>query len=57
MLRSNGLFMAMFFIGGALGSALGAWAFARGGWPAASGLGLAMPLIGLIVYATEFRKR
>jgi Major Facilitator Superfamily len=32
--RLNGVYIATFFIGGALGSAVGAWAYARGGWPA-----------------------
>ena len=55
--RLNGLFMATFFIGGALGSGFGAWAFARGGWAGASALGLALPLLGLALFATEFRGR
>eukprot|EP00913_Durusdinium_trenchii_P027017 g25352.t1 len=40
--RLNGLFMATFFVGGALGSAVGAWAFAEGGWLLASGFGVAL---------------
>lgn len=51
--RLNGLFMAFFFAGGALGSAAGAWAFAQGGWPAASAIGIALPVVALIYYATE----
>lgn len=51
--RLNGLFMANFFAGGAICSALGAWAFARGGWGLASAIGLALPLIGLACFATE----
>jgi predicted MFS family arabinose efflux permease len=53
--RLNGLFMATFFIGGALGSAIGAWAFAEGGWLLASSLGLALPLIALAYSLTEKR--
>jgi len=51
--RLNGLYMATFFIGGALGSALGGWAFAQGGWTLASGIGLALPVAALAYWATE----
>ncbi|MFA6850935.1 MAG: MFS transporter, partial [Selenomonadaceae bacterium] len=51
--RVNGLFMALFFIGGAIGSAAGGWAYAYGGWLFASILGLAMPVIALLYYFTE----
>ena len=36
--RLNGLFGASAFIGGALGSALGGWAYAHGDWSAAAAL-------------------
>ena len=55
--RLNGLFIASFFMGGALGSALGGWAFAHGGWSLAGALGAAMPLLALAYFATEFRAR
>lgn len=42
--RLNGLYMATFFLGGALGSALGGWVYAHGGWTAVCALGLALPL-------------
>jgi len=51
--RLNGLYMATFFIGGALGSALGGWAFAQGGWTLASGIGFALPVAALAYWATE----
>jgi len=51
--RLNGLFMATFFGGGAVCSALGAWAYARGGWPLASLIGLILPIIALTYFATE----
>jgi predicted MFS family arabinose efflux permease len=51
--RLNGLYMAMFFTGGAVGSALGAWAFAEGGWLLASSIGLALPIAALVYAATE----
>lgn len=53
--RLNGLFMATFFVGGALGSAVGAWAFAEGGWLLASSIGLALPIIALVYALTEKR--
>jgi len=52
--RLNGLFMATFFLGGAFGSAVGAWLYSRGGWTAASWLGLALPLVAFGYLATEF---
>lgn len=51
--RLNGLFMATFFLGGALGSAVGGWAFARGGWGLASLIGGALPVLALIFFLTE----
>jgi predicted MFS family arabinose efflux permease len=51
--RLNGLFMATFFAGGAVCSAAGAWAYARGGWNLASWIGIALPLAALAYFATE----
>lgn len=51
--RLNGLYMATFFAGGALGSAAGGWAFAQGGWSLASWCGLALPALALAYHATE----
>jgi len=45
--RLNGIYIATFFLAGALGSAVGAWAYVEGGWPLASKIGLALPLIAL----------
>jgi predicted MFS family arabinose efflux permease len=53
--RLNGLYMATFFLAGAAGSGVGAWAFARGGWQLASCIGLALPAMALIYFATERR--
>jgi len=53
--RLNGLYMATFFAGGAIGSALGGWAFAHGGWALASWLGFALPVAALLYFATEKR--
>jgi predicted MFS family arabinose efflux permease len=51
--RLNGVYMATFFAGGAIGSALGGLAFAQGGWPLATWLGIALPLAALAYFATE----
>ncbi|HTR17122.1 MAG TPA: MFS transporter, partial [Acetobacteraceae bacterium] len=51
--RLNGLYMATFFGGGALGSALGGWAFAQGGWPLAAWFGVSLPVLALLYFATE----
>ena len=48
--RLNGLFMAVFFLGGALGSALGAWSHGFGGWGLTSAIGFVLPAIGLGLY-------
>lgn len=50
--RLNAIYMATFFVGGAVGSAAGAWAYVTGGWLAASLLGGAMPLLALVVVLT-----
>ncbi|WP_416202263.1 MFS transporter [Paenibacillus sp. JDR-2] len=51
--RLNGLFMAIFFFGGAIGSAAGGWAYAAGGWSSALWLGIAFPTLALLYFATE----
>ncbi|MBG9453707.1 MFS transporter [Lysinibacillus sphaericus] len=51
--RLNGLYMAIFFGGGAIGSATGGWAYAMFGWKAALLIGIALPTIAMIYYATE----
>lgn len=53
--RLNGLFMAMFFSGGALGSALGVWSYAHGGWAWSSALGALLPALAWLYYLTEPR--
>jgi predicted MFS family arabinose efflux permease len=54
--RLNGLYMASFFLAGAAGSGVGVWAFARGGWEVASYIGLALPVLGMLYFATEPRR-
>lgn len=51
--RLNGLFMAIFFLGGAIGSAIGGWAYATRGWSAALWIGIAFPIVALLYFATE----
>jgi predicted MFS family arabinose efflux permease len=53
--RLNGLYMATFFLAGAAGSGVGAWAFAQGGWELAACIGLSLPAVALIYFATERR--
>lgn len=53
--RLNGLYMAIFFVGGAIGSSVGAWAYARAGWPLASWIGFALPALALVYFRTEPR--
>jgi predicted MFS family arabinose efflux permease len=53
--RLNGIFMATFFCGGAIGSAAGAWAFTEGGWLLASSIGFALPAVALLYFLTERR--
>ena len=52
--RLNGLFMALFFVGGAIGSALASLAYAVGGWPATCAAGAGFAIFALCAYATEF---
>ncbi|QND47504.1 MFS transporter [Rhizobium lusitanum] len=51
--RLNGLYMATFFGGGAIGSALGGWAYATGGWNLTSWIGVAFPVVALLIFLTE----
>ncbi|TEA79000.1 MFS transporter [Allopusillimonas ginsengisoli] len=51
--RLNGLYMTTFFIGGAIGSALGGWAYAQNGWPLASWIGVALPVLALVYWSSE----
>ncbi|MHA4263155.1 MFS transporter (plasmid) [Bacillus cereus] len=51
--RLNGLFMAIFFLGGAVGSFIGGWAYALGGWNLTLWIGIAFPTIALLYFASE----
>jgi predicted MFS family arabinose efflux permease len=51
--RLNGLYFALFFAGGAVGSAAGAWMFAHHGWHAALLTGMAFPALALLYWFGE----
>ena len=51
--RLNGLYMATFFAAGAIGSALGAWAYAHAGWHLTAWIGLALPVAALLYHLTD----
>ena len=51
--RLNGLYIALFFMGGAIGSSLGAWMFAAHGWRGVLWAGLVFPLVALCIFASE----
>ncbi len=51
--RLNGLYMATFFAGGAIGSALGGWSYAEGGWSLVMEAGLVIPVLALACFFTE----
>jgi predicted MFS family arabinose efflux permease len=53
--RLNGLYMALFFVGGAFGSALGGWLYAVHGWRGVLVAGALLPLVALAYFATEAR--
>lgn len=55
--RLNGLFMAVFFIGGAIGSSLGGWAYAYGGWGLTALIGAGVPLAAFLYFLTEDTSR
>lgn len=51
--RLNGLFMAIFFFGGAIGSAIGGWAFATRGWSTILWIGITFPIVAILYFFTE----
>ncbi|MFE4831938.1 MFS transporter [Streptomyces sp. NPDC056672] len=55
--RLNSVFIAVFFVGGAIGSQLGSVLYHAGGWTAVTALGAALPLTALLYWATERRQR
>ncbi|MBA2942573.1 MFS transporter [Paenibacillus sp. CGMCC 1.16610] len=55
--RFNGLFMAIFFIGGAVGSFLGGLAYAHGGWVSSACIGVALTFIAFLYFLTERKSK
>jgi predicted MFS family arabinose efflux permease len=53
--RLNGIYMALFFAGGAFGSAFGGWVYAKYGWHGVLVAGMLFPLAALAYFATEPR--
>ncbi|WP_229506392.1 MFS transporter [Massilia sp. BJB1822] len=51
--RLNGLYFALFFSGGAFGSAAGGWMLATHGWRAALLTGMALPALALLYWISE----
>lgn len=54
--RLNGLYMAMFFAGGAVGSSISSYTYLHGGWETISWVGMAFPAAAFLFYLTESRK-
>ncbi|WP_432381081.1 MFS transporter [Duganella sp. P38] len=52
--RLNGVYFALFFAGGAAGSALGGWVFATHGWRGALLAGMAFNAAALLYWVTEY---
>jgi predicted MFS family arabinose efflux permease len=55
--RLNSGYLAIFFLGGAVGSQLGSIVYHAAGWPAVTALGAALPLAAGVFYLTEPRPR
>ncbi|TDW19894.1 putative MFS family arabinose efflux permease [Rhizobium azibense] len=55
--RLNGLFMAMFFVGGALGASVGVWAFESQGWLGVVVAGAAGPAAALVLHLISTARR
>jgi predicted MFS family arabinose efflux permease len=51
--RMNALYMATFFVGGAIASALAGWTYAAGGWAWTALLGAVLPLMALAYFSAE----
>ncbi len=51
--RLNTLYISVFFVGGAAGSAAGSFAYGHGGWPYVVAIGAGAPLLALLYWATD----
>jgi len=54
--RLNSAYMATFFVGGAIGSQAGSYAYHAGGWSATIVFGAALPVLALLGWTTELRR-
>ena len=54
--RLNAMFVASIFTGGAIGSALGAYAYAQWGWATTAAVGGVIPCMGLILFCISEKK-
>lgn len=52
--RLNGLYVATIFVGGAIGSSSGVWAYTHGGWTMTAWVGFTMPAVAFIYFGTEW---
>ncbi len=52
--RLNALYVAIIFLGGAIGSYFSTWIYANEGWRMTAMCGVALPIIALLLFATEF---
>ena len=55
--RMNGMFMALFFLGGAVGSAITGPVLAHGGWQELCWIGISLPLLALVYYGLAGREQ
>lgn len=53
--RLNGIYMVVFFAGGAVGSAIGGQTYSTGGWTLSALAGLALPILAICYFITEKR--
>jgi predicted MFS family arabinose efflux permease len=53
--RLTTIYMTTYFIGGAVGSAAGSQAYARGGWAAATVTAAVFPVLGLLAWLADGR--
>ncbi|WP_445292024.1 MFS transporter [Bdellovibrio sp. GT3] len=52
--RLNGLYVAIIFVGGSIGSYAGAWAYSHGGWDLTTKIGALFPAVALVYFLTEW---
>lgn len=53
--RMNTAYMTAYFVGGSIGSAMGAWAWGHFGWPGVCAVGAGLPVLALITFAARRR--